>query len=170
MFCKQTCTKFLSDIFCFAQTLATNIIPLIIHFWLHQPHSRRFVGVEKFIRKVCERHATWLILPDWLHSSFFLLLLYNDQRGTSFVVHKTAKLILFFLHMQERRVLWKGTFTWWSGEPFYEGFQVCHDIKEAKCFYIYIIIFYHHLSSPTPSTSLWTTYRWFPRSILIKIF
>ena len=32
---------------------------------------------------------------------------------------------------------WKGTFTWWSGEPFYEGFQVCHDIKEAKCFYIY---------------------------------
>ena len=95
-FCKQTCTKFLSDIFCFAQTLATNIIPLIIHFWLHQPHSRRFVRVEKFIRKVCERHATWLILPDWLYSSFFLLLLYDDQRGTSFVVHKTAKFILVF--------------------------------------------------------------------------
>ena len=109
LFCKQTCTKFLSDIFCFAQTLATNIIPLIIHFWLHQPHSRRFVRVEKFIRKVCERHATWLILPDWLYSSFFLLLLYNDQRGTSFVVHKTAKLILVFLHMQERRVFGRVT-------------------------------------------------------------
>ena len=54
------------------------------------------------------------------------------------MVHKTAKLILFcfFCTCEKDRSL-EGTFTWWPGEPFYEGFQVCHDIKEAKCFYIY---------------------------------
>ena len=52
---------------------------------------------------------------------------------------------------------------------FMKDFKFVTTLKKLNVF-IYIITFHHYLSSPTPSTSLWTTYRWFPRSILVKIF